>query len=126
MESLMHRPYVAVPIVLRRLRSRIEEFREAKKNYIKVWKEECEKNYAKWLQSQTTSFRQLDARLMRAKTLINEAEVAAEEVRLVKNKFVSCECLEHHVKVGSWKLNLPTVTVAWPYSYALADNLNMN
>ena len=78
----MRRPYVAVPIVLRRLKSRIDEFREAKKNYIKLWKDECDKNYAKWLQSQATSYRQTDARQMRTKTLMNEAEVAAEEVRI--------------------------------------------
>lgn len=80
MDSLVHRPFVAVPIVNRRLKTRIEEFREAKINYVKFWEEERQRYYSKWLQNQTSSYKQNDARLMRVKYLLNDAECSACEV----------------------------------------------
>jgi len=79
-DGLMKRPSVAVPLVLRRLRAKLDEWREAQKNYNRLWRDQCDKNHAKWLQSQAAAFRQLDGRQMRTKTLLNEADTAAEEV----------------------------------------------
>jgi len=81
-DGLMKKPVVAVPLVLRRLRAKLDEWRDAQKNYNRVWRDQCDKNFAKWTQSQAASFRQVDARKMRTKTLLNEADTAAEEVGL--------------------------------------------
>jgi len=79
-EGLMKKPSIAVPMVLRRLRAKLDEWREAQKNYNRLWREQCDKNHTKWQQSQAATFRQVDGRQMRTKTLLNEADTAAEEV----------------------------------------------
>ena len=76
----MKKPSVAVPLVLRRLRAKLDEWRDAQKNYNRLWREQCDKNHAKYQQSQAANFRQVDGRQMRTKTLLNEADAAAEEV----------------------------------------------
>jgi paired amphipathic helix protein Sin3a len=80
-EGLIKKPCVAVPIVLRRLRAKLDEWRDAQKRFNQLWRDQCEKNHFKWLQSQAASFRQLDIRRMRSKTLLNEAETASEELQ---------------------------------------------
>jgi len=79
-EGLMKKPNIAVPLVLRRLRAKLDEWRDAQKNFNRSWREQCDKNHAKWQQSQAATFRQVDGRQMRTKTLLNEADTAAEEV----------------------------------------------
>ena len=79
-EGLMKKPSIAVPLVLRRLRAKLDEWRDAQKNYNRLWREQCDKNHTKWQQSQAATFRQVDGRQMRTKTLLNEADTAAEEV----------------------------------------------
>jgi len=91
-DGLMNKPRVAVPLVLRRLRSKLDEWREAQKNYNRIWREQCDKNHAKWQQSQAATFRQVDGRQMRTKTLLNEADTAAEEVSLSHHCTVVVNC----------------------------------
>jgi len=81
-DGLMRKPSVAVPLVLRRLRAKLDDWREAQKNYNRLWHEQCEKNHAKWLASQAAAVRQVDSRQMRSKMLLNEADTAAEEVHV--------------------------------------------
>jgi len=91
-EGLMKKPSVAVPLVLRRMRAKLDEWREAQKNYNRLWREQCDKNHAKWQQSQAASFRQVDGRQMRTKTLLNGADTAAEEVSLSHRCIVVIGC----------------------------------
>ena len=51
-EGLKKNPVVAVPLVLRRLRAKEEEWREAQKGFNKRWREENEKYYLKSLDHQ--------------------------------------------------------------------------
>ena len=46
-EGLKRNPVVAVPLVLRRLRAKDEEWREVQKNFNKVWRDQNEKHYLK-------------------------------------------------------------------------------
>ena len=101
-EGLMKKPSVAVPLVLRRMRAKLDEWREAQKNYNRLWREQCDKNHAKWQQSQAASFRQVDGRQMRTKTLLNGADTAAEEVSL------SHRCI---VVIGCWLVNSSSAAV---------------
>ena len=48
-EGLKRNPVVAVPLVLRRLRAKDEEWREVQKNFNKVWRDQNEKYYLKSL-----------------------------------------------------------------------------
>ena len=54
-EGLKKNPVVAVPLVLRRLRAKEEEWREAQKGFNKRWREENEKYYLKSLDHQGNS-----------------------------------------------------------------------
>ena len=54
-EGLKKNPVVAVPLVLRRLRAKEEEWREAQKGLNERWREENEKYYLKSLDHQGNS-----------------------------------------------------------------------
>ena len=110
-EGLMKKPSVAVPLVLRRMRAKLDEWREAQKNYNRLWREQCDKNHAKWQQSQAASFRQVDGRQMRTKTLLNGADTAAEEVSL------SHHCI---VVIGCWLVNSLAPLLFWLMSRCLS------
>ena len=51
-EGLKKNPAVAVPLVLRRLKAKEDEWREAQKGFNKRWREENEKYYLKSLDHQ--------------------------------------------------------------------------
>ncbi|RWS25812.1 Paired amphipathic helix protein Sin3a-like protein, partial [Leptotrombidium deliense] len=78
-EGLKKNPAVAVPLVLRRLKAKEEEWREAQKQFNKVWREQNEKYYLKSLDHQGMSFKQNDIKLLRSKSLLNEIETMYEE-----------------------------------------------
>ncbi|XP_011347883.1 paired amphipathic helix protein Sin3b isoform X4 [Ooceraea biroi] len=78
-EGLKKNPVVAVPIVLRRLKSKEEEWREAQKGFNKVWREQNEKYYLKSLDHQGINFKQNDVKALRSKSLFNEIETLYDE-----------------------------------------------
>jgi len=73
-EGLKKNPVVAVPLVLRRLKAKDEEWREAQKQFNKIWREQNEKYYLKSLDHQGISFKQNDIKYLRSKSLIKEIE----------------------------------------------------
>lgn len=79
-EGLKKQPYMAVPLVIRRLKAKDEEWREAQKQFNKTWREQTEKFYLKSLDLQGISFKQTDVRTLRSKALINEIETLFDEV----------------------------------------------
>ncbi|XP_048001853.1 LOW QUALITY PROTEIN: paired amphipathic helix protein Sin3a [Leguminivora glycinivorella] len=74
--GLKKNPVVAVPVVLRRLKAKEEEWREAQKGFNKQWREQNEKYYLKSLDHQGINFKQNDLKAMRSKSLYNEVESA--------------------------------------------------
>ena len=78
-EGLKRNPVVAVPLVLRRLRAKDEEWREVQKNFNKVWRDQNEKHYLKSLDHQCMQFKQSDTRNLRSKSLLNEIETLYDE-----------------------------------------------
>ncbi|XP_062511637.1 paired amphipathic helix protein Sin3a-like isoform X2 [Corticium candelabrum] len=78
-EGLKKNPSVAVPIVLRRLKAKEEEWREAQRQFNKIWREQLEKFYLKSLDHQGINFKQTDSKAMRSKSLINEIETMYDE-----------------------------------------------
>ena len=78
-EGLKRNPVVAVPLVLRRLKSKDEEWREVQKNFNKTWREQNEKYYLKSLDHQGLLFKQSDTRFLRSKSLLNELETLYDE-----------------------------------------------
>ena len=78
-DGLKKNPVVAVPIVLRRLKNKEEEWREAQKSFNKIWREQNERYYLKSLDHQGISFKQNDIKFLRSKNLLSEIETLFEE-----------------------------------------------
>ncbi|KAI4468542.1 sin3b-related [Holotrichia oblita] len=78
-DGLKRNPSVAVPVVLRRLKAKEEEWREAQKGFNKIWREQNEKYYLKSLDYQGINFKQNDVKALRSKNLFNEIETLFEE-----------------------------------------------
>jgi paired amphipathic helix protein Sin3a len=87
-DGLKRNPQTAVPVVLRRLKAKEEEWREAQKGFNKIWREQNEKYYLKSLDHQGINFKQTDVKALRSKSLFNEIETLFDEV----NIFVVCSC----------------------------------
>jgi paired amphipathic helix protein Sin3a len=71
-DGLKSNPSVVVPLVLKRLKAKDEEWREAKKNLEKNWREQMDKNYLKSLDHCAAPFKQNDQKHLKAKSLLNE------------------------------------------------------
>lgn len=83
-EGLKKNPSTAVPLVLRRLKAKEEEWREAQKGFNQQWREQNDKYYLKSLDHQGINFKHGDTKALRSKSLLNQIEVIYEEVsRLV-------------------------------------------
>ncbi|CAF3182264.1 unnamed protein product [Rotaria socialis] len=78
-DGLKRNPRVAVPIVLKRLKSKDEEWRESKKNFERFWKEQSEKYYLKSLDYMGINCKNTDGRIIRNRHLLNEIENIKEE-----------------------------------------------
>lgn len=78
-DGLKKNPVVAVPLVLRRLKAKEEEWREAQRDFNKYWREQNEKYYLKSLDHQGINFKQNDIKAIRSKALLNEIETIYDE-----------------------------------------------
>uniref|UniRef100_A0A8B9RCQ3 Paired amphipathic helix protein Sin3a n=1 Tax=Astyanax mexicanus TaxID=7994 RepID=A0A8B9RCQ3_ASTMX len=78
-DGLKKNPAVSVPIVLKRLKLKEEEWREAQRGFNKIWREQNEKYYLKSLDHQGINFKQNDTKVLRSKTLLNEIESIYDE-----------------------------------------------
>ncbi|XP_077996855.1 paired amphipathic helix protein Sin3a-like isoform X2 [Glandiceps talaboti] len=78
-EGLKKNPAVAVPLVLRRLKAKEEEWREAQRGFNKIWRDQNEKYYLKSLDHQGINFKQTDTKALRSKSLINDIETIFDE-----------------------------------------------
>ncbi|XP_066262316.1 paired amphipathic helix protein Sin3a-like [Euwallacea similis] len=78
-EGLRKNPAVAVPVVLKRLKVKEDEWREAQKGFNKIWREQNEKYYLKSLDHMGINFKQTDVKAIRTKSLFNEIETIFDE-----------------------------------------------
>ncbi|XP_023036789.1 paired amphipathic helix protein Sin3a isoform X1 [Drosophila willistoni] len=78
-QGMKKSPSVAVPIVLKRLKVKEEEWRDAQKNFNKQWREQNEKYYLKSLDHQAINFKPNDMKALRSKSLFNEIETLYDE-----------------------------------------------
>ena len=91
LDGLKKNPLVAIPVVLRRLRAKEEEWREAQKGFNKLWREQNEKYYLKSLDHQGMNFKQTDLKALRSKGLFNEIETLFDEV----SPFLPTQKIDH-------------------------------
>uniref|UniRef100_A0AAQ4S0Z5 Paired amphipathic helix protein Sin3a n=1 Tax=Gasterosteus aculeatus aculeatus TaxID=481459 RepID=A0AAQ4S0Z5_GASAC len=78
-DGLKKNPAASVPIVLKRLKMKEEEWREAQRGFNKIWREQNEKYYLKSLDHQGINFKQNDTKVLRSKTLLNEIEMLYDD-----------------------------------------------
>lgn len=88
-QGLKKTPQIAVQVVLRRLKAKDEEWREAQKGFNKQWREQNEKYYLKSLDHQGINFKQTDIKALRSKSLFNEIETLYDEVSTDMNRLLS-------------------------------------
>lgn len=77
--GLKKNPAIAVPVVLRRLKTKEEEWRDAQKGFNKQWREQNEKYYLRSLDYQGVIFKPNDLKSLRSKYMFNEIETLFDE-----------------------------------------------
>jgi paired amphipathic helix protein Sin3a len=96
--GLMKHPATAVPVVLRRLKQKDEEWRRVQRDWNRIWRDIHVKNYYKALDHQGIEFRAADRRNIAGRTLISELEaVAGERRRAIERGDVQPP---HHLEYG--------------------------
>ncbi|XP_035012134.1 SIN3 transcription regulator family member Aa isoform X1 [Hippoglossus stenolepis] len=78
-DGLKKNPAASVPLVLKRLKTKEDEWREAQRGFNKIWRETNEKYYLKSLDHQGINFKQNDTKVLRSKSLLNEIESIYDE-----------------------------------------------
>ncbi|KAG0224512.1 Transcriptional regulatory protein sin3 [Actinomortierella wolfii] len=73
-DALHNNPAIAVPVVLKRLKQKDEEWKKAQREWNKVWREVDAKNFYKALDHQGLTFKVTDKRMITAKSLVAEIE----------------------------------------------------
>ncbi|XP_042526536.1 LOW QUALITY PROTEIN: paired amphipathic helix protein Sin3b [Dipodomys spectabilis] len=96
-ESLKKNPVTAVPVVLKRLKAKEEEWREAQQGFNKIWREQYEKAYLKSLDHQAVNFKQNDTKALRSKSLLNEIESVYDEHQEQHSEGRSAPASEPHL-----------------------------
>lgn len=69
-EGIYQNPVVAIPIVVRRLKQKDQEWVRARREWVKVWREVTEKNYYKSLDHQSYFFKQSEKKNLSVKVLL--------------------------------------------------------
>ncbi|XP_055952597.1 paired amphipathic helix protein Sin3b-like isoform X1 [Argiope bruennichi] len=78
-EGLKRNPLVAIPIVLKRLRVKEEEWKEKEQQFNEIWRNQINSIYLKSLDHQGINFKQNDSKSFRSKNLLEEMEMVYAE-----------------------------------------------
>ena len=77
--ELFSMPWNVIPVLLHRLKSKLEDWKAAQREWEKVWRDQTQKIFWKSLDHQSLSVKQLDKRQFQPKSLQNEIQVRYEE-----------------------------------------------
>ncbi|CAY70276.1 Component of the Sin3p-Rpd3p histone deacetylase complex [Komagataella phaffii GS115] len=100
-DALHENPAVAVPIILKRLKQKDEEWKRSHREWNKVWREMEQKVFYKSLDHLGLTFKQSDKKLLTTKQLVAEVstiKVEQSQKRLHPLTPVSKEQLQYHYK----------------------------
>lgn len=78
-DGLKKNPAIAIPVVLKRLKQKDEEWRKLQREWNKVWREVHVKNYYKALDHQGIGFKNTDKKNVSSKALVSEIEAVLLE-----------------------------------------------
>ncbi|CAG0915393.1 unnamed protein product [Notodromas monacha] len=73
-DAIMRRPEKALPVLLQRMKNKDLEWREARRGFLKTWREQNEKYHYKAMDHQGINFKQIDSKKLRSKALLSEIE----------------------------------------------------
>lgn len=100
-EALRDSPAVSIPIVLRRLKQKDEEWRQAHREWNKIWRETEQKVFFKSLDHRGLTFKQTDKKFLTTRQLVSQImTVKAEQNNKRLNSLTPKpkEQLEYHIK----------------------------
>lgn len=83
-DNLHSRPYAVIPIVLSRLKQKHEEWKNAQREWEKVWRDQTQKIFWKSLDHQAVNAKQADKRQFQTKTLLGEIQTRYEEQKKLR------------------------------------------
>lgn len=78
-DKLFTNPVVAVPVILKRLKQKDNEWRNARREWNKIWREVNEKNYHKSLDHRSFNFKQAEKKNLSSKVLLAEIKKKYQE-----------------------------------------------
>lgn len=78
-KELFSIPWNVVPVLLHRLKTKLEDWKAAQREWEKVWRDQTQKIFWKSLDHQSITVKQLDKRQFQPKSLTNEIQVRYEE-----------------------------------------------
>jgi paired amphipathic helix protein Sin3a len=78
-KELFTMPWSVVPVLLHRLKCKLEDWKAAQREWEKVWRDQTQKIFWKSLDHQSLSVKQVDKRQFQPKSLTNEILVRYEE-----------------------------------------------
>lgn len=77
--SMQDSPVLAIPVVLKRLKQKEDEWKRSQREWNKVWREVDARNYTKSLDHQAIVFKTMDKKAITTKALVSQIEGAREE-----------------------------------------------
>jgi paired amphipathic helix protein Sin3a len=78
LEGLRKNPSVAIPIILKRLKQKDVEWKNARKELNKFWREIYDKNNQKAMEEQCANFKLIDKKTINPKTILNDMDLRHE------------------------------------------------
>lgn len=78
-QAMQDVPVVAIPLVLQRLKQKLDEWKRAQREWNKVWKEVDARNYYKSLDHQGITFKTADKKALTTKAFVSQIEAARDE-----------------------------------------------
>ncbi|KAI9316424.1 hypothetical protein BX666DRAFT_1950439 [Dichotomocladium elegans] len=85
-EMLYNNPARVVPVLLKRLSQKDEEWRKAQSEWNKIWRETDAKNFYRSLDYQGLTFKSNERKSIAVKTLVAEIEALSEEAKCRENE----------------------------------------
>ncbi|TYZ59045.1 hypothetical protein PybrP1_007594 [[Pythium] brassicae (nom. inval.)] len=127
LELLRKYPAGAIPVILKRLKQKDEEWRRARQDLNKQWKDVNEKNYHKSLDHSSFYFKQKDKKQTSVKVLVQEAkkllEAAEKAAADAKATAVAAVSSESGSATTNANANVNANANAPPQAAAIADAL---
>ncbi|KAK5207302.1 Transcriptional regulatory protein sin3 [Exophiala xenobiotica] len=81
MQEMFDRPTAVLPIVLNRLKQKLEEWKQVQREWEKVWRDQIHKQFWKSLDHQGINAKNLDKKNFQQKTLTSEIQARYEEAK---------------------------------------------